>query len=290
MDEVAKYKVQVMLNTDVISITKTKNVFQIVCRDERIFTSNKLIVATGGFNKASSYEFISKAGVGIVEPVPSLFSFKIQHSPFKDLPGSVISNAMVTITHTKQNMQGPMLITHEGMSGPAILKLSALAARELYECNYIFSIRINALPMLKQEHLRQKLNEMKLIHAQKKVGNTPLTELTSRLWIRYCELSNISPEDVWQSVSKNDINVLCEKLQNLVVDVNGKSLNKEEFVTCGGVDLKQINLQRMEHKNIPDLFFAGEVMNVDGVTGGFNFQHAWTSGYIAACWAAGGGE
>lgn len=290
LNEISKYKIPVMFNCDVLEITKAENKFRIVCRDERTFTCSKLIVATGGFNKASSYDFIAKTGVRIVAPVPSLFSFKIQNSPFKDLPGSVIQNALVTIVHTKQSMQGPLLITHEGMSGPAILKLSALAARELYECQYVFSIRINALPMQKQDPLRQKLNEMKIIHAQKKVGNTPLSELTSRLWNRYCELSNISPEDVWQSVSKKDINVLCEKLQNLAVDVNGKSLNKEEFVTCGGVDLKQINLQRMEHKQIPNLFFAGEIMNVDGVTGGFNFQHAWTSGYIAACGAAGGGE
>ena len=220
-------------------------------------------------------------GHAVVSPVPSLFTFNIKDSRIKELPG-VAAHVTVKVKDTKLSSTGPLLITHWGMSGPAILKLSAWGARILHDKNYQFTIFVNWLNDAEKADVENMLKELKQEHAKKSVSKKSAFELTNRLWESLVLASGIESETKWADLSKIQLQNLANQLTNGTFQVNGKSTFKEEFVTAGGIDLKEINFKTMESKLHESLYFAGEIVNIDAITGGFNFQNAWTSGYIVA--------
>jgi predicted Rossmann fold flavoprotein len=255
--------------------------------NEEIQTYDQVIICAGGHPKRSSLLWLESIGLEIIEPLPSLFTFNMPKNPICELMGTVVPNATVKIEGTKLSGQGPLLITHWGMSGPAILLLSAWGARLLAEKNYHFHILVNWLDQKKEEPLRQELLDTSVQHSAKKLSNWNPTPLTNRLWLHLLERAEISTELRWAEIGKKGINKLINTLINDRFEVQGKTTFKEEFVTAGGVALSEIDFQTMKSKKFPRLSFAGEVLDIDGITGGFNFQAAWTTGFIAGKHALG---
>ena len=255
-----------------------ENLWKIETQNETYLTE-KLIMATGSNPKI--WEMLQQHGHAIVSPVPSLFTFNIKDVRIKELPG-VSAQVSVKVKDTKLTSSGPLLITHWGMSGPAILKLSAWGARILHDKNYQFTIFVNWLNDIDTEEAEQLLKHLKQDHAKKMVSKKSPFELTNRLWESLVLASGIAIETKWADLSKIQIQNLAGQLTNASFQVNGKSTFKDEFVTAGGIDLKEINFKTMESKLHKNLYFAGEIVNIDAVTGGFNFQNAWTSGFILA--------
>jgi predicted Rossmann fold flavoprotein len=239
----------------------------------------KMILATGSNPKI--WEMLQSFGHAIVSPVPSLFTFNIKDERIKELPG-VSAMATVKIKDTKLESSGPLLITHWGMSGPVILKLSAWGARILNDKNYRFTIIVHWLKDIDAKDVEKILKDLKQEHAKKAVSKKSPFELSNRLWESLVLSSSISSVTKWADLTKIQLQKLANQLTNSHFQVNGKSTFKEEFVTAGGVDLKEINFKTMESKLHKNLYFAGEIVNIDAVTGGFNFQNAWTSGFILA--------
>ncbi|OAB25187.1 hypothetical protein SAMN05444395_101142 [Flavobacterium fryxellicola] len=243
------------------------------------YLTEKLILATGSNPKI--WEMLQSFGHAVITPVPSLFTFNIKDSRIKELPG-VATLATVKVKDTKLTSTGPLLITHWGMSGPAILKLSAWGARILHDKNYQFTIFVNWLNDADKADVEKKLKDLKQEHAKKAVSKKSPFEITNRLWESLVLASEIEAETKWADLSKLQLQNLTNQLTNGTFQVNGKSTFKEEFVTAGGIDLKEINFKTMESKLHENLYFAGEIVNIDAITGGFNFQNAWTSGFIVA--------
>ncbi len=241
--------------------------------------ADKLMIATGSNPKI--WQLLENLGHTIVEPVPSLFTFNIKDPRIEDLAGLAVKNATVTIPNSKLQASGPLLITHWGMSGPGILKLSAWGARILNEWNYKFQININWLGDLNVENTIQELQKLKNQIPGKQVIANAQFQIPIRLWKRLIAATVIQDSVRWGDLSNKLINKIAIQLTQCSFEVNGKSTFKEEFVTAGGVDLKEVNFKKFESKFHPNLFFAGEVLNIDAVTGGFNFQAAWTGGWIA---------
>ncbi len=273
-----KLGIQVLTSQSVQSIYNKNDFWQIETQSENYLTE-KLILATGSNPKI--WEMLQNFGHAIVSPVPSLFTFNIKDSRIKELPG-VSALVSVKVKDTKLESNGPLLITHWGMSGPAILKLSAWGARILFDKNYQFTIFINWLNDLDFEDCEKILKDLKLENAKKAVSKKSPFTLTNRLWESLVLASNIESETKWADLSKNQLQNLINQLTNCSFQVNGKSTFKEEFVTAGGIDLKEINFKTMQSKLHKNLYFAGEIVNIDAVTGGYNFQNAWTSGFIVA--------
>ena len=273
-----KLGIAVLTGQSVQSIFKKDTHWKIETQNEN-YVTEKLILATGSNPKV--WEMLQKFGHAIVSPVPSLFTFNIKDSRIKELPG-VAAQVTVKVKDTKLTSTGPLLITHWGMSGPAILKLSAWGARVLHDKNYQFTIFVNWLNDAEKDEVENKLKELKQEHAKKSVSKKSPFELTNRLWESLVLASGIEPETKWADLSKIQITNLVNQLINGTFQVNGKSTFKEEFVTAGGIDLKEINFKTMESKLHGNLYFAGEIVNIDAITGGFNFQNAWTSGFIVA--------
>lgn len=246
----------------------------------------KLIVASGGSPKESGLEWLKELGHSIVSPVPSLFTFNMPGESITELQGISVPHALVKIIDTKLSYEGPLLITHWGMSGPAILKLSAWGARWIAERNYQFSILVRWAADREEEQLRTQLMQYKQEHGQRLISNRNLLNLPARLWEYLLTKISIPTDKKWQDIGKTDINRLINLLRNDSYQVSGKTTYKEEFVTCGGVSLEDIDWSDMQSKKVPNLYFAGEVLDIDGITGGFNFQAAWTTGYIAGTSAA----
>ena len=245
------------------------------------FIVDKVIVTTGGHPKRISLEWLEKLGHTIVDPLPSLFTFNMPKNPICELMGNVVEETTVKIEGTKLIAKGPLLVTHWGMSGPAILKLSAWGARILAEKGYQFSILVNWLNDRKEDDLRSEMNKVIEIHGGKMVGNLNPFPMASRLWNFLLLKTEINPEKRWNEVGKKGINKLINTLLNDRYEVSGKTTFKEEFVTAGGVSLDDVDFTTMESKVLLGIFFAGEVLDIDGVTGGFSFQAAWTTGWIA---------
>jgi predicted Rossmann fold flavoprotein len=243
------------------------------------YLAEKLILATGSNPKV--WEMLQIFGHTVISPVPSLFTFNIKDSRIKELPG-VAAQVTVKVKDTKLTSTGPLLITHWGMSGPAILKLSAWGARILHDKNYQFTIFVNWLNDEEATDVEKKLKDLKQEHAKKSVSKKSPFELTNRLWESLVLASGIEVETKWADLSKIQLQNLANQLTNGTFQVNGKSTFKEEFVTAGGINLKEINFKTMESKLNENLYFAGEIVNIDAITGGFNFQNAWTSGFIVA--------
>ena len=243
---------------------------------------DKLIIASGGNPKNENYNWLSRVGHSIVPPVPSLFTFNIPNNEITKLMGISISHAKIKVASTKLETEGPLLITHWGLSGPAILKASAWGARILHDMNYDFTTLVNWLPAYKEEGLRDMLIEYKNNSASKNVGGNCPLDLPKRLWEFFLHKAVIIETSRWADINKKQINGLVNILLNDAYQVKGKTTFKEEFVTCGGISLKEVDFSTMQSKLVPNLYFAGEVLDIDGVTGGFNFQNAWTTGWIAA--------
>ena len=277
-DATKKLGIAVLTNQSVQSIFKKDALWKVETQSETYITE-KLILATGSNPKI--WEMLQTFGHAIVSPVPSLFTFNIKDARIKDLPG-VAAQVSVKVKDTKLETSGPLLITHWGMSGPAILKLSAWGARILHDKNYQFTIFVNWLNDLDTENVEKILKELKLEHAKKAVSKKSPFDLTNRLWESLVLASGIESETKWADLSKIQLQNLSNQLTNGTFQVNGKSTFKEEFVTAGGIDLKEINFKTMESKLHENLYFAGEIVNIDAVTGGYNFQNAWTSGFIVA--------
>jgi predicted Rossmann fold flavoprotein len=244
--------------------------------------SDFLCIASGGYPKSSQFEWIKDIGHSIEEPVPSLFTFNIPNNDITSLMGVSVEKATVKIQSTKLLQTGPLLITHWGLSGPAILKLSAWGARELANLNYHYKIFVNWLPSFNENSLRENFSSLRNQLTSQKVSNRNPFNLSQRLWLYFLDACEINHDSRWADLPSASKNKLVKTLTGQEFHVTGKTTFKEEFVTCGGVKLPEIDANTMQSKIVPNLFFAGEVMDVDGITGGFNFQHAWTSGWVAA--------
>ncbi len=242
---------------------------------------DKIIVATGGSPRPEGFNWLRKSRHNIEEPVPSLFTFNMPDEPITKLMGVVADSVSVKIMGSKLKSEGPLLITHWGMSGPAILKLSSFGARELNVMNYEFKVLINWTGELSEQEIRKVLKEVVQEYGKKRIHNVNPFELPGRLWEFLIAKVEVGKNMIWQNMGKKNINRMVHILMNDEYSVRGKTTFKEEFVTCGGISLQDVDIKSMQSKKMPNLYFAGEVLDIDGVTGGFNFQAAWTTGFIA---------
>lgn len=282
LEQAKKFNIEIRTGCEVDKITIDKNQFELFTRDEASFLSKSVLIATGGHNNTQPYNFIRNLNHTVTPTIPSLFTFNDSEKKFKDLMGVAVPDAEVKIAGTKLSERGPVLITHWGLSGPAVIKLSAWAAEYLHQLKYEFTALINWTGTMTEDDSRKTLFDQKSNHGKQKIMTKPLFTFPSRLWERLVELSEIDSSKIWAEASNKDINRLIEFLIRCPFRIKGKTTFKEEFVSCGGVDLKEINLETMESTKLPGLYFAGEVLNMDGETGGFNFQAAWTTAWIAA--------
>ena len=280
-NEARKLGVNWFIQTPILSIKPNQDFsFELISSNSSIIV-DRVIYTIGGQPKMATLEWLTELNHRVVPPVPSLFTFNMPNESIRELMGIVNESTSVRIEKSKWIADGPLLITHWGMSGPAILKLSAFAARELAEKEYQFAVLINWLDQMKEEELRQILQENKVIHSEKKISNYNPFGLKTRLWTFLISKSGCIETTRWKDLQGKLLNRLVNNLINDRYSVEGKTTFKEEFVTAGGVDLSLVDVKNMQSKVIPGLFFAGEVLNIDGVTGGFNFQAAWTTAYIA---------
>jgi hypothetical protein len=281
MNEANSYGVEIRMNSEVKSLKLERKEFHIELSDFRHLTSDFVCIACGGYPKTSMFQWLQNLGHNISEPVPSLFTFNLPKHPITQLMGVSVEKTRVKIEGSKLVEEGPVLITHWGLSGPAVLRLSAWGARELKEVNYEFKVHINWLPDFNEQSLKEQFQEFRKSNSSKKIINHN-SGLPNRLWQFLLEQSGVNNETRFADLSSKSENFLIKNLVDYVVEVKGKTTFKEEFVTAGGINLSEVDANTMMSKKVPNLFFAGEILDVDGITGGFNFQHAWTSGWIAA--------
>ena len=274
--------IKIEMGKAVTRIEQDRNGLTISCSDGTAYETKKVLITTGGSPNKQSYNFIADLNHTIREPIPSLFTFNDSENKFKDLMGIAVPNAEVKIAGTKFLQAGPILITHWGLSGPAVIKLSSWAAEYLHQSNYQFTALVNWLGQAREDELRATLMEYKSSRRKQRVLSNALFSLPQRLSERLCRLAEIDDTKTWQELPQKKINKLVEFLIRCPFEIKGKTTFKEEFVTCGGVDLNEVNFETMESRKLQNVFFAGEVLNIDGETGGFNFQTAWTTGFIAA--------
>jgi hypothetical protein len=281
--ETNKHKVKLLNKKNVNTIKKLQDGrLTLSINEGESFIADSVLIATG--SKPLGYNLATALGHSITEIAPSLFTFKIDDPILENLSGTSFSNATLTlkIENSKPFIQtGALLITHWGLSGPALLKLSAWAAREMMHASYKAKIVVNWLSIDNKDDAEKWLKAIKKNNTKTSIGNAYPKDLTKRFWLQLLKKCSILKEKNWSEISKNELNKIIENLVNCELDILGKSRFKEEFVECGGVNLNEINLKTMESKICSGLFFSGEVMDIDGITGGFNFQSAWTSGWIA---------
>lgn len=282
LKEANKYRVDIRMSVDVTHVEKQGE--QIVCttRNGEKITADYICVAAGGYPKSTMFEWLVQTGHTISNPVPSLFTFNIPKHPITQLMGVSVPDVRVKIAGTKLEQQGPVLVTHWGLSGPAVLKLSAWGARELHDKNWQYEVNINWLPAYKEPELRTFLLNIKEDHKLQKVTGKNAFELPNRLWDFFVAQSGINTDMKWADVPLKLLNKLIVILNNYTMQVSGKTTYKEEFVTAGGINIQEVDANTMMSKLIPNLYFAGEITDVDGITGGYNFQYAWTTGWVAA--------
>lgn len=277
-----RLNIQIKTQCEVLSIKQTSKGF-IIHSNQHNFHADAIICALGGHHKPEAYKIIKDLGHTIIEPIPSLFTLNFPNEPIKkDLQGISVQNAQVKIANSKLNYHGPVLVTHWGLSGPAVLKLSAFAAKEFFDAQYHSTIFVNWVYPLKVHEVEQQLK-----HIQKEKHKAlPYTlaqfNLPKRLWEFLCAKVEITNTKPWAELPNKQLHKLAEALCNSQYKMEGKTTFKEEFVTCGGVNLKELDFKTMQSKLVPNLFFCGEVINVDGITGGFNFQSAWSTAWICA--------
>jgi predicted Rossmann fold flavoprotein len=257
------------------------NMFELRLSNGETFSCDRLLLATGGARSITGAQIAQSLGHTIVPPVPSLFSLHVARPWLRLLPGVSIPDVAVSASGTKLRERGPLLITHNGVSGPSVLRLSAWGARILHALDYHFILRVNWVPDFTADATRAQLQSLRQSNPNRLVINSPLARLPARLWEQLALASGIDRETRWTTLPRAQAHELAQRLTRTEFEVKGKSLNKDEFVTCGGVSLREINFKTMESRITPRLYFAGELLDLDGVTGGFNFQAAWTTGWIA---------
>lgn len=282
INEANLYGVEIRMNAEVKELAVDNSQFAVHLTNCKLLTANFVVVACGGYPKTSMFQWLQNSGHTISEPVPSLFTFNLPKHPITQLMGLSVEKARVKIEASKLIEEGPVLITHWGLSGPAILRLSAWGARELAVGSYQFATHINWLPHYNEQNLKEKFQNFRISNSNKKIINHNFGFLPNRLWQFLLEQSGVSNETRFADLSSKTENFLIKNLVDYVVEVKGKTTFKEEFVTAGGILLSEVDANTMMSKKVTHLFFAGEILDVDGITGGFNFQHAWTSGWIAA--------
>ncbi len=280
LKEIDKYNIDIRYQTAVESITPSDNGFKLQLQNGEI-TGENLIIATGGFHKVQGYDFMKNLKHTIIPPNPSLFTFNLPKNDLLSLQG-LVSQVEIKILGSKFSESGPLLVTHWGVSGPAILKLSSWAARFLNEKNYEFDFMINWLPNHDEASLKELFNAYKQNTGSKKVYNQIQLDIPKKLKFFLLEKAGISADLKWADVNKKQLNKLIQLLTADIYPSKGKTTFKQEFVSCGGIKLSEVNFKNMESKLFPKLYFAGEILNIDALTGGFNFQNAWTTSWIAA--------
>lgn len=276
--EVKKAQIEIRQKSSLQSISRTENHFVLTLPDGSL-SCDRLILCTG--SSPQGHGLVQNLGHTIQSPVPSLFTFNTPTSPLIDLAGISVNPVEITIQQTKYSQKGPLLITHWGFSGPAALKLSAWAARYLHEKNYAVDIAIDWLPDISLEQIKNDLLQLRTEHPNQLITNTPLYSLPKSLWKRFVEVSGIDPKKRLATLNNQILSQFALSLKKSVHKVEGKTTYKDEFVTCGGITLDEVNFKTMESRLCKGLFFAGEVLDIDAITGGFNFQNAWTTAYIA---------
>jgi predicted Rossmann fold flavoprotein len=282
MNEADRYGIRILLNTEVRSVSYESGRFDIQLSDFRHQTSDFICIACGGYPKSSMFDWLRELGHSIEEPVPSLFTFNLPGHPITRLMGISVETARIRITGTKLEQKGALLITHWGLSGPAVLRLSAWGARQLAACKWQFAITVNWLTQFSEQDLSRQCRAIRYEKASHRLEQKNPFGLPQRLWEFLLEYSAINKEVRWADLPVKDQNRLIKNLSASEFEVKGKTTFKEEFVTAGGIKPEEVDANSMMSKKIPGLFFAGEILDTDGITGGFNFQHAWTSGFIAA--------
>jgi predicted Rossmann fold flavoprotein len=253
--------------------------FDLRLSDGTLTACDRLLMATGGARSAIGAKIAYSLGHKIEPPVPSLFSLHIRSAWLQSLPGVSVNDVELSVDKLRE--RGALLITHNGLSGPVVLRLSAWGARRLHSMDYRFPLRINWIPSVSEDALRAAFRSRREKQPSKRVRNSVMETLPARLWEKLVDNAGISPAMIWTALPREGANALVRQLRETDLTVHGKSLNKDEFVTCGGVRLREINFKTMESRITPHLYFAGELLDIDGITGGFNFQAAWTTGWIA---------
>jgi len=282
MREVKRLGINIELGARVLGIHLKGEQLELLIKDHpQVAVFDKVIITTGGSPKRSGLDWLADLGHKIAEPVPSLFTFNMPAEKITELMGVVVEKTLVSIQSTKLKADGPLLITHWGMSGPAILKLSAFGARILADLNYDFKVQVNWVNDNNYDLVQTELKKIIAEHHQKFLANFRPYLLPERLWHYLLQKSNLPLTKRWGELGKKGLNKLVTLLTNDVYAVKGKTTFKEEFVTCGGVSLESVDFATMQSRVCPNLYFAGEVLDVDGITGGYNFQAAWTTGFIA---------
>tara|TARA_B100001059_G_scaffold234860_1_gene278693 strand:+ start:1874 stop:3091 length:1218 start_codon:yes stop_codon:yes gene_type:complete len=282
VNECEKNNIKIELLKSVIALSKVKSKWIIDFKDTSYSTPfDSVIVASGGFPKLKGFDWLKIIGHKIINPIPSLFTFNMPSESITSLSGISLKEVKIKILDTKIEISGPLLITHWGMSGPVILKASSFGARDLFEKKYFFELQVNWLFESNTEILFNKLEKYSILHSKKLLSKQNPFKLPSRLWIFLITKFILSDDKKWGELGKKNLRKLIEFLTKDIYKVSGKTTFKEEFVTCGGVSLESIDIKTMQSKTTNDLYFAGEVLDIDGVTGGYNFQSAWSTGYVA---------
>ncbi len=279
LQEADKLQIKIMTNEAVLALNKKQTQFEIITTTQHL-KADYVICSIGGHSKLNHYEFLNHCGHKVKETYPSLFSFNINYKKINELMGLSVLNAKIAIQNSKLNLHGPLLITHWGLSGPVILKLSAWAALELNKLQYHTNIIVNWTGDKNENDVLENLEIIK--NNNSLLSNQTICNFPNRLWLYFIDRANISLQIKCNELSKKSIIHLAQIITKDTYEVHGKTTYKEEFVTAGGVNLKEINMKTMESKLTPNLFFCGEVLNIDGVTGGFNFQNAWSTSWIAS--------
>ncbi len=279
---VARNGVDIRLGQHVYDIVPKAQGFTLRIKGHQDIHADQLVIASGGFPKIEMFDWLQHLGHEIAAPVPSLFTFNIPRNPITDLMGLSVPEGTVKISGTKLQESGPVLITHWGLSGPGILKTSAYGALQLAAMNYNFQVQVNWLANYNEESFRQHLMTYKQEHPHQKLSNITGLPIPQRLWNLLLLFSQIEETQKWVDLPAKQLNKLAKNVTALEMKVSGKTTFKEEFVTAGGIELSGVDSQTMQSKYHEGLYFAGELLNIDGVTGGFNFQNAWTTAWIAA--------
>jgi predicted Rossmann fold flavoprotein len=281
MSEAKQAGVQLISRNGVEAAERCDDGFIVRLTSDEFLPCDRLLLATGGARDVAGAVIARDLGHTIEPPVPSLFSLHIQTPWLRELPGVSIPDVELSVPGSNLRERGPLLITHNGISGPAVLRISAWGARLLAERDYEFPLRVNWLPAMSEAEVATKLQARRTTQPKRHVVNSPIAPVPTRLWEQLVLEAGISRETIWTALSRPHALALAGLLARTELPVNGKSLNKDEFVTCGGVSLREVNFKTMESRIVPHLYFAGELLDIDGITGGFNFQAAWTTGWIA---------
>jgi len=277
--EAERLKIKIQTSTGVRELNPTEKGFELIT-EKGAFRVDKVVVASGGHPKSEAYHFLKSLNHRVNDPIPSLFTFNTPGEPIRGLMGIAVPEGLVKIEGTKLSYQGPILVTHWGVSGPAVLKLSAFGAEWLHDHHYQARAIINWNANFGENDYLQHLTNYAKAHPNRKVYSHSLFDIPSRLWEYLCDKAEIGENDLFGNLTKKRLNRLVQNLFCHTLAVSGKTTFKEEFVTAGGISLDEVDPESMQSKYHPGLYFAGEVLNLDGITGGFNFQAAWSTGFL----------